>query len=114
MEAKRKSVNLESIFIGDEPTWGDPKKELPIIRALSWYSNQKDWKDSKKYTLEYVKINKFSKEIFDGLSSAHEDLFKNLGFVCRMIQRGATIDKSEWISSRIDEIINFSSKNSLA
>jgi len=113
MEAKRNSVNLESIFIGDEPTWGDPKKELPIIRALSWYSNQKDWKDSKKYTLEYVKINKFSKEIFDGLSSAHEDLFKNLGFVCRMIQRGSTIDKSEWIGSRIDEIIKVSSTKSL-
>ena len=113
METKRKIVNLESIFIGDEPTWGDPKTELPIIRALSWYSNQKDWKDSKKYTLEYVKTNKFSNEIFDGLSSAHEDLFKNLGFVCRMIQRGATIDKSEWISSRIDEIIKVSSTKSL-
>lgn len=110
MKEKKKprvNINIETLFVGDEPTWGDPKTELSIPRALSWYSNQKDWKDSKKYTIDYVKQNKFSKEIIEKLSSSSEDLYKNLGFVCRILQRGADLDKVEWINSRINEIINF-------
>jgi len=110
MEKKTKvNINIESLFVGDEPEWGNPKTEISLYRALSWYSNQKDWKDSKKYTLDFVKRSKYSKEIFEKLSSASEDLYKNLGFICRMISRGADIDRQEWIDSRIDEIVNFSS-----
>ncbi len=106
-EIKKYSVNVEALFVGDEPTFGDPKTELPLTRALSWYSNQKDWKDSKKYVLDYVKKNNYSKTIQEKLSSASEDLYKNLGFVCRMIMRGAQIDKQEWINTRINEIITY-------
>ena len=103
---KVSKINLETLFVGDEPTFGDPKTELPITRALSWYSNQKDWKDSKKYALDYAKKH-LSKDIHEKLSQAHEDLYKNLGFVCRMIMRGAPLDKQEWIINRINEIINY-------
>lgn len=103
----RVNINIESLFVGDEPTWGDPKTELPITRALSWYANQMTEKESKKFTLEYIKANKYSKEIIDSVSSASDSLFKNLGFVCRVIQRGAELDKSDWINYRIKEIIDF-------
>lgn len=103
---KVSKINLETLFVGDEPVFGDPKTELPITRALSWYSNQKDWKDSKKYTIDYAKKH-LSKDIQENLSQAHEDLYKNLGFVCRMIMRGAPLDKQEWIINRINEIINY-------
>ena len=105
----RKVVVAESVFVGDEPEWGT-KKELPLTRALSWYSNQKDWKDSKKYTLDYAKNKKFSKDIIQKLESSHEDFYKNLGFVCRMIQKGAPLQKEDWINQRINEIINDSNK----
>lgn len=103
----RVNINIESLFVGDEPTWGDSKTELPITRALSWYANQMTEKESKKFTLEYVKANKYSKEIVDSISSASDSLFKNLGFVCRIIQRGAELDKTDWINYRIKEIIDF-------
>jgi hypothetical protein len=101
------NINIESLFVGDEPTWGDKKTELPLTRALSWYSNQLSEKESKKYTLDYVKSNKYSKEIIDGISSASDSLFKNLGFVCRIMQRGAELDKSDWVNYRIKEILDF-------
>lgn len=101
------SMNVESLFVGDEPEFGNPKTELPITRALSWYSNQKDWKDSKKYTIDYAKTYNYSKSIIEKLSSASEDLYKNLGFVCRMIMRGAQLDKQEWITKRITEIVTY-------
>jgi hypothetical protein len=102
----RISVNVESLFIGDEPTWGD-KNEISVPRALSWYANQKDWKDSKKYAIDYAKSEKFAKSDLEKLSSSSEDLFKNLGFVCRMKSRGADLDKDVWIKERFAEILNF-------
>jgi hypothetical protein len=101
------NINIESLFVGDEPEWGNPKTELPITRALSWYSNQKDWKDSKSYTIDYAKKQKLSKNIIEKLSSSSEDLFKNLGFICRMVSRGADLDRDQWINDRIGEIVNF-------
>jgi predicted house-cleaning noncanonical NTP pyrophosphatase (MazG superfamily) len=112
MEKKKPKVNinLESLFIGDEPTFDDPKTDIGIIRSLSWYSNQYGPKESKKYTLEYTKQNKYAKDIQTKLSSANEELFTNLGFVCRMISRGANFgsEKVDWIDERIHDIITFS------
>lgn len=112
MEKKKPkvNVNIESLFIGDEPTFGDPKTEIGIARSLSWYSGQFGPKESKKYTLEYVRNNKYSKEIVSKLTSVDEELFKNIGFVCRMVSRGAQLgfDKINYLDERIDEIVNYS------
>jgi len=101
------NVNIESLFVGEEPVWGDPKKELPLIRALNWYSNQLSPKESKKYTLDYVKKYNYSQDIIEKLSSAQDYIFKNLGFVCRMILRGADLDRKDWINDKIEEIITY-------
>lgn len=112
MEKKKPKVNinLESLFIGDEPTFGDSKTEIGIARSLSWYSGQFGPKESKKYTLDYVRNNKYSKEIVSKLVSTEEDLFKNIGFVCRMVSRGAQLglDKINYIDEKINEIVNHS------
>lgn len=104
----RMNINIESLFFGDEPVFDDPKKEIGFSRSLSWYSTQYGTKESKNYTLEYAKTNSFSKETQKKLASADETLFKNLGFICRMVSRGATLglDKFNWIDDRINEIIN--------
>lgn len=102
-----KKIVVETLFIGEEPVWGDAKKEISLFRALSWYSNQFGPKESKKYTLDYVKKEKYPKDIVEKLSGSDEDTFKNLGFVCRMISRGATLDRESWIKQRINEIITF-------
>jgi hypothetical protein len=105
----RTNINIESLFIGEEPTFGNPKTEIGVCRSLSWYSNQYGPKESKKYTIEYAKDNQYSKDIVSKLNSADEELFKNLGFVCRMVSRGANIgiDKFNWIESRINAVIDY-------
>lgn len=100
------SINLESLFVGEEPTFGD-NNELPLARCLSWYSNQKSLEDSKKYTIDYAKLLKLDKYLIESLSNQSEDIFKNLGFVCRMTSRGANLNREDWILSRIKEISEF-------
>lgn len=108
---QKRIFNPDSLYIGDEPTYDDPKTDIGICRSLSWYSNQFGPKESKKYALEYVKNNKYSKDNISKLSSSDEELFKNLGFVCRMVSRGANfgIDKFNWIDDKINSIINYKS-----
>jgi hypothetical protein len=104
MSKIRTSAQAEHLFIGEEPTWDE--RALSIPRALSWYANQMSPKDSKKFTLDYLKSKKVNKEIIEKVASADDERFNNLGFVCRIIQRGAEIDRDEWINIRIKEIIS--------
>ncbi len=99
----RTSVQVEQKFIGEEPTWD--RDVISVPRALSWYANQLTPKESKKFTLDYIKVNKFEKEVFEKISSVSEDRFLNLGFVCRMIQRGADLDRKDWILKRISDLV---------
>lgn len=105
MSKIRTSVQVEQKFIGEEPTWDENAISVP--RALSWYANQLSSKDSKKYTLDYIKQNKFDKHIQEKISNVSEDRFLNLGFVCRMLQRGAPLNKKEWIEERINNLLRF-------
>ena len=95
MSKIRTSVQVEQKFIGEEPTWD--KDVISVPRALSWYANQLSSKESKKYTLDYLKENNFDKYLQEKISSVSEDRFLNLGFVCRMEKRGANLNKKEWI-----------------
>ncbi len=103
----RVSPTVESFFVGEEPQFGNKLTELPLTRCLSWYSNQKSWEDSKKYTIDYAKNMKLDKKVLDKLNQSPDDLFKNLGFVCRMTQRGASLNREDWILNRIKEIVDF-------
>lgn len=100
----RNSVQVEQHFIGDEPTWDNDA--ISVARALSWYANQSSPKESKKFTLDYLKANKFDKSVLEKISSISDDSFLNLGFVCRIIQRGGPLtNREEWINKRIDTLI---------
>jgi len=105
MSKIRTSVQVEQKFIGEEPTWD--KDALSVPRALSWYANQLSSKESKKYTLDYLKEYKFDKDLQEKISSVSEDRFLNLGFVCRLEQRGANLNKKEWIEDRINNLLKF-------
>lgn len=104
----KKSISIDSIFIGEEPIWNE-KGELPFIRALNWYSNNKDPKDSKIYALEYLKQNNYNKEILLKISLLSEDVFSNFGFVCRMKSRGATLSSKQeyFIEEKINQLFTF-------
>lgn len=94
----------EKVFSGGEPTWKNG--ETTITKALNWYNYHSDAKESKKYTLQYLKETKGSKQDIDLLEKVPEEKFNNLGFVCRIKMRGGPLTESNvsWISSKIEEL----------
>lgn len=96
--------DYEKQISGGEPTWknGDGS----IVKALNWYNYHCESKDSKKYTIQYLKENKYTKKDIDLIEKVPEDQFKNLGFVCRIKMRGGNLNEKNtlWISSFIEEL----------
>lgn len=114
MKTKRSNnLTIEKVLAGEEPVWNQ-KGELSFIRALNWYSNVKNPKDSKEYLLDYVKLNKFDKKQISKLSSLHENHFSNVGFLCRMLSRGASLEEFNisYIEKKIKNLLEFNEKNS--
>lgn len=96
--------DYEKVFSGGEPTW--KTGETSIVKALNWYNYHSDAKESKKYTLQYLKEEKFSKQDIDLLEKVPEEKFCNLGFVCRIKMRGGPLTDSNisWVNSKIQEL----------
>lgn len=94
----------EKVFSGGEPTWKND--ETSITKALNWYNYHSDAKESKKYTIQYLKETKFSKQDIELLEKVPEEKFTNLGFVCRIKMRGGPLSESNisWISYKINEL----------
>jgi hypothetical protein len=98
----------EKSLSGGEPTWKNGNES--ITRALNWYNYHSDTKESKKFTISYLKEIKADKKDIEILEKVSDEYFKNLGFVCRMKLRGAPFSKKEemWIQ---DSIENLKKKN---
>ena len=96
--------DYEKVFSGGEPTW--KTGETSITKALNWYNYHSDAKESKKYTIQYLKEEKASKEDIELLEKIPEEKFCNLGFVCRIKMRGGPLSESNvsWISSKIESL----------
>jgi hypothetical protein len=94
----------EKVFSGGEPTWKNG--ETSITKALNWYNYHSDSKESKKYTIQYLKDKKEKTDTIELFERAPEDLFSNLGFVCRIKMRGAPLSEKneQWISDSIEKI----------
>lgn len=94
----------EKVFSGGEPTW--KTGETSIVKALNWYNYHSDAKESKKYTIQYLKEEKSSKQDIELLEKIPEEKFCNLGFVCRIKMRGGSLTESNisWMNSKIEEL----------
>jgi hypothetical protein len=101
--------DFEKTLAGGEPSW--KKDESSLSAALNWYNYHSDSKESKKFTLSYLKEIGSSKSEIEALEKVSDSDFQNLGFVCRMKLRGAPItEKNEqWISTFIEKLKNKSS-----
>lgn len=98
--------DFEKALSGGEPSWKNG--ETSLSTALNWYNYHSDAKESKKFTLSYLKeINTNKKEI-EIIDKVSDDEFQNLGFVCRMKLRGAPLsEKNEkWIFNFIKNLKN--------
>lgn len=96
--------DYEKALSGGEPVWKEGKGSL--TRALNWYNYHSDTKESKKFTISYLKEIKAPKSVIETLEKVSDDNFQNLGFVCRMKLRGAPLtEKNEqWINNFIESL----------
>jgi hypothetical protein len=66
---------------------------IGLIKGLNFYSSNYDYAESKKWALDWVKKNKPNMlSIPSGLKDSD---FTNLGFLCRMMERGFSFSKEE-------------------
>ena len=96
--------DYEKSLSGGEPSWKNG--ETSLVKALNWYSYHSDNKESKKFTLSYLKEVKSPKKDIELLEKVNENDFENLGFVCRMKLRGAPLSEknNQWIVNKIQEL----------
>jgi hypothetical protein len=94
----------------EEPTYPGLPTELSshdIANALNWYSQNEDKERSHKYLAEYCKTKKIK------ISQKQLEMqVPTLGFVCRMLSRGAILDgkSQEWLDSRIKRLTSTKEK----
>ena len=99
----------QKVVSGGEPDLAKmPDMRLSI--ALNWYSYYKDAKDSKKYLLEYLTKNKHPKDDIVSLTGLHENNYSNVGFVCRLTERGLVLEEHQklWLTDRIKFLLAIS------
>lgn len=96
--------DFEKSLSGGEPSWKNGQTSL--ASALNWYNYHSDSKESKVFTLSYLKEIGAPKTDIETIEKVPEAEFQNLGFVCRMKLRGAPLsDRNEqWIKNFIHDL----------
>lgn len=90
-----------------EPKLNSKVSQMDLIQALSWYSQNKETKDSHKYAVDYLK-KKYKLDV----SPVIKYRSSTFGFVCRLLANGVTLPENneQWFQSEIqkmkDEISN--------
>jgi hypothetical protein len=88
-------VDPEHLIKGDEPTGSTidcdhDDYNINLIRALNWYSRDKDKKEATKYIRDYVKLNMPTQlKAYDKVDE--KDIICTQGWVARIINTGAKL-----------------------
>lgn len=106
MKTKRSATTTErvnALLSKEEPSFVGMMEldKTEIILALNWYSQNKDRDHSQKYLEDYCKANALK------VSSQQIKLqVPTLGFVCRMLSRGAILDKKSkvWFQTKLNDM----------
>ena len=69
-------VNLK--YLGEEPSFKGPLSQSDYLMALNWYNYHSDTKESKKFTLSYLKEIKASKTDIELLEKVSDDHFTGI------------------------------------
>ena len=109
-----KNRKLAKSMIAAEPECAWQTKEEQdkgLGYALSWYSQNTNKKDWKKWTLEYYKS--VDKSIYSRLKILEEWRFGTFGSVCRMMSNGGYKEEwsdSSWFKNKLDELLAISER----
>lgn len=88
-------------FAGGEPKPTGEITSTEMMKALNWYSQNKDSKDSLKYANDY-----FKKKLKIDASAALKVVSPTFGFVCRLVTNGGILCEKDkaWFDNEIDKI----------
>ena len=101
MKIKRQSTSdrVNQLLSKAEPTFGiEELTQTELTLALNWYSQNKEKETSYKYLAEYCKAKGVNAKAFQ-----IEQQVATVGFVCRMLTRGAILDSRsmEWLANHL-------------
>jgi hypothetical protein len=84
-----------------EPKLNLQVSQIDLIQALSWYSQNKETKDSHKYAVDYLK-KKYKLDV----SSVIKTRSSTFGFVCRLLSNGAELPQKNqmWFQAEIQKM----------
>lgn len=106
MRLKRTASTTERVnqlLSQEEPSFlGQPELEkMDIALALNWYSQNKDKEHAQKYLADYCKTKSLK------VSTQQIELqVPTVGFICRILTRGAVLDKKslDWFNKKLNDM----------
>lgn len=97
------SDRVNQLLNKEEPTFtGLPElSKMELVLALNWYSQNKDKEVSHKYLTEYCKVYHIKVAALQIQAQV-----PTLGFVCRMVMRGALLDVTSkiWLTNHLTSL----------
>jgi hypothetical protein len=104
MKIKRQSTEsrVNQLLSKEEPSYGFMElSPMEMTLALNWYSQNREKEVSYKYLAEYCKANTIKAR-----TEQIEQQVSTVGFVCRMISRGAILDAQSllWLSQKLKKM----------
>ena len=111
----KKAMNTEVVHYGTEPIWTETfedevSRDCALARAFSWYNYMSSDSEYKKWTIEWMKSNKYSKEDIQCIQNTDVAIKYgdipglygfNVGMICRMLSVGAPIKESDISSLKL-------------
>jgi hypothetical protein len=94
-------TDANMFFAGSEPKFIEEVTEGQLSRALNWYSQNKDKKDSFKYANDY-----FKKKLKVDASHILKDKETTFGFICRIVTNGAKLSPKNqtWFEKEVENV----------
>jgi hypothetical protein len=118
MKTKRNTVDVDTMYLGVEPTWND-QHELSVHEfcskvglALGWYNYFYDKKNGKKTLLEYLKKNNFDADTIKYVRKAPDwSVGSTIVALCKMRNNGLErseegANTTEFFNKRLNEIVD--------
>ena len=94
-------TNAYEAFSGKEPKYNTEISKIDLIKALSWYAQNKDSKDAQKYATEY-----FKKKFKLNVEAVIRKQPSTFGYVCRILSNGGILSAKDqsWFDGEVEKI----------
>ena len=106
---------FDTKYIGEEPTFSGPVKDVDLGKCLNWYNYMVDEKQCRNFIADWMLTKDDYRDRVDELKRIPEWKFQGtVGALARMMTRGLVLD-SRWMKRfrvRIDDILSYVSETS--